>query len=541
MTPSAQRSQQTTEHSPSNHKGVVFSASQLEALEQFVNYVKANPQIIREGDEFKFFRDFLIHDCGATKLIVDPCQQHAKTDQPSRLVEERPKQIPKQSKPLILEVSENDEEISSSQQQQNGLSDTNEPLLIPCQTKILKSNSTLPEEQHTNLSSSPPSSSSCAAKTAGSYSELMKSSSSSLGGDTKSSHVGETTAATTTISSPTLTLADSKYLNNMGRFEFGISSSTTKNSKLANEYTSKGNQLLKEKQFELAAIHYGKSIELQNGESALLFIKRAECMAMLNKPLSVRRDCDAAITLNPDAGKAYRLRAKAYFVLRKYEQARDDLEMSKKLEDDTSEANKLLKEIEKVLPNSTRSSSNSTSSRSTIGSTIGTRTSSSDNNSGNNNVEPSQPSSEKKKTETMSSSSSSTPSATTSATTSSISPPISSCSTTTSKMSPPNHSKPSNSNSETTSQNKNQKSTIYTKPQPEPSNKDNSTIPNFVNPQVMKLVAQDETLMRGFQNPRIVNAINEIAVNPNAFMKYNNDPEVVTMFKKFTQIITNSK
>lgn len=64
---------------------------------------------------------------------------------------------------------------------------------------------------------------------------------------------------------------------------------------------------------------------------------------------------------------------------------------------------------------------------------------------------------------------------------------------------------------------------------------------DFVNPQVMKLVAQDETLMRGFQNPRIVNAINEIAVNPNAFMKYNNDPEVVTMFKKFTQIITNSK
>jgi len=57
----------------------------------------------------------------------------------------------------------------------------------------------------------------------------------------------------------------------------------------------------------------------------------------------------------------------------------------------------------------------------------------------------------------------------------------------------------------------------------------------------MKMVSQDEELMRGFQNPRLVNAINEIAVNPSAFLKYNNDPEVVRMFKKFTEIIGGAK
>ena len=57
----------------------------------------------------------------------------------------------------------------------------------------------------------------------------------------------------------------------------------------------------------------------------------------------------------------------------------------------------------------------------------------------------------------------------------------------------------------------------------------------------MKLVAQDEVLMRGFQNPRLVNAINEIAMNPQSFLKYNNDPEVIIMFKKFTEIIGKSQ
>ncbi|KAG2374680.1 hypothetical protein C9374_010424 [Naegleria lovaniensis] len=466
------------EPSSSNHKGVVFSASQLELLEKFVNYVKSNPQIIREREEFKFFRDFLIHDCGATKLITD--QHHHKEDPNDRVQEESPMAItPKHSKPLILEVDHHSSQAENSsynpQHQNNDVGLSNEPLLTPSQTKRL---------------TNPP----------------QVNSSSNLSTTTTSqptilppSNVNTKQEMDATISSPTLSLSDSKYLNNMNAspyVEFG-NSSITKNVKLANEYTSKGNQLFKEKQYELAAIHYGKSIELQNGESAILFIKRAECMAMLNKPLSVRRDCDAAISLNPDAGKAYRLRAKAYIVLRKYEQARNDLEMSRKLEDDTSEATKLLKELEKVLPHGVMTSSTSSKP----------------------------PTPEKKISNTSKSSTCQT------------SVPSSSSSSTLSNASNISSSNSKPTPTETTSQ----KPTIHTKPQPEPEPSNNNNVPNFVNPQVMKLVAQDETLMRGFQNPRIVNAINEIAVNPNAFMKYNNDPEVVTMFKKFTQIIANSK
>ena len=144
--------------------------------------------------------------------------------------------------------------------------------------------------------------------------------------------------------SNTTSLSD-KYLDVMKNDDIN----GAKDVKLANEMTKKGNLAFQEKKFKEAGLHYGKSIECSNGESAITFIKRAECLAMLNKPLSVRRDCDAAIRINPEAGKAYRLRAKAYLAMGKLAQAKDDLEKSRRFEDDSSEADRLLEEIKSKM------------------------------------------------------------------------------------------------------------------------------------------------------------------------------------------------
>ncbi|KAL9654065.1 hypothetical protein ABK040_011609 [Willaertia magna] len=280
-----------------------LSIAQKQNLQQFVQYVKLNPEVLHDED-LQFFKDFLINDCGATKLITPKAQ-------------------------VIKEEDMSD-----------------------------------------------------------------------------------------------------KYLDVLGS-EFSLIKE--RNPKKVNELTDKGNKAFKEKNFKDAAIFYGKAIELSDGESAILFIKRAECLLQLNKPLSVRRDCDIAIRLNPEAGKAYRLRGKAYISLGKYKEAKESLEISRRLEDDTTESDKLLEEVKGKLNNNNSSTNTSTTAI-------------------------------------------------------------------------PNTNEMKNNNN--------------------------------INPQLMKLVSQDKELMNAIlNNERISIAINEIASNPNAALKYNNDKEVMTMFMKFMKIL----
>merc|ERR1719247_3408851 len=46
--------------------------------------------------------------------------------------------------------------------------------------------------------------------------------------------------------------------------------------------------------------------------SAMMFAKRADILLKLKRPCACIADCDAAIEVNPDSAKAFRLRGKAY-------------------------------------------------------------------------------------------------------------------------------------------------------------------------------------------------------------------------------------
>jgi suppressor of tumorigenicity protein 13 len=70
--------------------------------------------------------------------------------------------------------------------------------------------------------------------------------------------------------------------------------------------------------------------------SPLTFAKRAECFLKLRKPNAAVRDCDAALKLNPDSAKSYKVRGKAYRLLGEYERALADLSTGQNCDFDES-------------------------------------------------------------------------------------------------------------------------------------------------------------------------------------------------------------
>ena len=80
----------------------------------------------------------------------------------------------------------------------------------------------------------------------------------------------------------------------------------------------------------MGAGDYAKAVELYTTAlglmpSPLTFAKRAECYLKLSKPNAAVRDCDAALKLNPDSAKSYKVRGKAKRLLGDYEAAVKDL------------------------------------------------------------------------------------------------------------------------------------------------------------------------------------------------------------------------
>ena len=76
-------------------------------------------------------------------------------------------------------------------------------------------------------------------------------------------------------------------------------------------------------EFAKAAEAYTTALALM--PSPLTFAKRAECYLKLAKPMAAIRDCDAALKINPDSAKGYKVRGKAYRLLGDYEKALKDL------------------------------------------------------------------------------------------------------------------------------------------------------------------------------------------------------------------------
>nr|VZI49046.1 unnamed protein product [Spirometra erinaceieuropaei] len=96
--------------------------------------------------------------------------------------------------------------------------------------------------------------------------------------------------------------------------------------------------------FEAAAALFTESITA-NPHLSMCFAKRAACYVKLRRPKAAIRDCDKAISLNPDTAPAYKWRGLANKLLGHWESAYLDLQTSLKL-DYTDDANAAIKELE---------------------------------------------------------------------------------------------------------------------------------------------------------------------------------------------------
>ncbi|XP_058877239.1 hsc70-interacting protein-like [Acipenser ruthenus] len=78
---------------------------------------------------------------------------------------------------------------------------------------------------------------------------------------------------------------------------------------------------------------------------AILYAKRASVFVRMQKPNAAVRDCDRAISINPDSAQPYKWRGKAHRLLGRWEEAGRDLAMACKLDYD-EEASAMLKEVQ---------------------------------------------------------------------------------------------------------------------------------------------------------------------------------------------------
>eukprot|EP00415_Alexandrium_ostenfeldii_P004370 UN4370 len=83
----------------------------------------------------------------------------------------------------------------------------------------------------------------------------------------------------------------------------------------------------------------------------MMYAKRAELSLKLRRPNACISDCTAAIAINPDSAKAYRIRGKAHRKLGHWEDAHKDLSLGQQLDydDDTVEMQKFVAEKHKKL------------------------------------------------------------------------------------------------------------------------------------------------------------------------------------------------
>jgi len=100
---------------------------------------------------------------------------------------------------------------------------------------------------------------------------------------------------------------------------------------------------------EAAVAHYGTAIKLM--PSALAFANRANAFLKLQRPNAAIKDCDAAIQLNPDSAKAYKMRGKAHRMLGQWEAAARDLGVGQTIDFDESlyELQKLVEHKAKLI------------------------------------------------------------------------------------------------------------------------------------------------------------------------------------------------
>lgn len=87
---------------------------------------------------------------------------------------------------------------------------------------------------------------------------------------------------------------------------------------------------------------------MSGGAGALLFARRAEMLLQFRRPKAAITDCGTAIEVNPECGKAYRIRGIAHRRLGHWEAAQRDLLQGQKYDYD-DEAKKVLVAVEEKL------------------------------------------------------------------------------------------------------------------------------------------------------------------------------------------------
>eukprot|EP00124_Ichthyophonus_hoferi_P004565 Ihof_evm3s519 gene=Ihof_evmTU3s519 len=106
------------------------------------------------------------------------------------------------------------------------------------------------------------------------------------------------------------------------------------------EAKKKGREALSGGQLDEAVKWFTEAINF-NPNTAIPFANRAAVFIKMEKPNAAIRDCDVAISHNPDSAKPYKYRGKAYAMLGQWVKAKNDLALSCRLDYD-EEANEWL-------------------------------------------------------------------------------------------------------------------------------------------------------------------------------------------------------
>lgn len=112
----------------------------------------------------------------------------------------------------------------------------------------------------------------------------------------------------------------------------------------ANEKKMQAISALGDGELQKSVDFFTEAIKL-NPFTAILYAKRASVYLMLQKPNAAIRDCDRAISINPDSAQPYKWRGKAHRLLGHWEEATHDLAMACKLDYD-EDSSAVLKEVQ---------------------------------------------------------------------------------------------------------------------------------------------------------------------------------------------------
>ncbi|XP_076953229.1 TPR repeat-containing thioredoxin TDX-like [Bidens hawaiensis] len=119
---------------------------------------------------------------------------------------------------------------------------------------------------------------------------------------------------------------------------------TDENRDLAQNLKSKAIEAISEGNLDEAIDHLTEAIAL-NPSSAILYATRASVFVKLKKPNAAIRDADAALKINADSAKGYKMRGMARAMLGQWEEAARDLGLASNIDHD-EEIGSTLKKIE---------------------------------------------------------------------------------------------------------------------------------------------------------------------------------------------------